>query len=150
MLGAHIRRGGSAVSSEENKAIVRRFGSVWGRGDPSIVDELAAADLVVSYPLLPEEVHGPAAFKQVLAMVHAALPDLQLEIGEPIAEGDRVAVSWRLSGTQRGDLLGIPATDKAVAWTGITIYRLAGGKVAEERGEEDGLGLLRQLGAIPG
>jgi predicted ester cyclase len=46
-------------------------------------------------------------------------------------------------------LLGIAPTGKSLAWTGITIYRLAGGKVAEERGEEDALGLMRQLGVIP-
>ncbi len=137
------------MSSDDNKAIVTRFVQVWGTGGLGLVDELAAPDITVAYPLLPEELHSAEAFKQVLAQVHSAFPDLALAADEPIAEGDRVAVRWTLQGTQRGELLGIPATGKAVRWSGISIYRLVGGKVAEERGEEDALGVLRQLGVIP-
>ena len=137
------------MSTEENKALVRRFAQVWNAGNLSIVDELAAPDLTVSYPLLPEVLHGPEAFKQALRQVYAAFPDLQATVEELIAEGDKVAARWTVRGTQRCDFPGIPATGKAAAWSGITIYRLAHGKVVAERGEEDALGLLRQLGAIP-
>jgi len=51
-----------------------------------------------------------------------------------------------VSGAHRGELLGIRPTGKALGWTGITIYRLVGGRVVEERGEEDALGLMRQIG----
>ena len=68
-----------------------------------------------------------------------------------IAEDDKVAISWTAKGTHRGEikLLNLPATEKSVSWTGIIIYRIAEGKVVEERGEEDALGLLQQLGLIP-
>jgi predicted ester cyclase len=46
--------------------------------------------------------------------------------------------------------MGIPPSGKRVTWDGITIYRIEDGKVVDERGEENGLGLLRQIGAIPG
>jgi steroid delta-isomerase-like uncharacterized protein len=137
------------MSSDENKAIVIRFGQVWSTGELELVDELASPDMTVAYPLLPEELHSADAFKQVLVAFRAAFRDLKGEFDEPIAEGDRVAVRWTLQGEHRGDLFGIPATNKTVRWSGISIYRLAGGKVVEERGEEDALGLLRQLGVIP-
>jgi steroid delta-isomerase-like uncharacterized protein len=137
------------MSAEENKAIALRFGQVWGKGDISIVDELASPSLRVSNPLMPAPADGIQAFKEVLAMVHSAFPDIEIKIGEPIAEGDRVALSWTMSGTHTGDMMGMPPTGKNVAWSGITFYRIAGGKVIDERGEEDALGLLRQLGAIP-
>jgi steroid delta-isomerase-like uncharacterized protein len=137
------------MSGEENKEIVRRFGGVWNAGHEHIVDELASPDLVVWYPLLPEEVHGPEAFKQVLAQLHASLPDVQVTVEDLIAEGDTAVARWSMRGTSRGAFAGIPPTGKQVEWTGITTYRVANGKIVEERGEEDALGLLQQLGAIP-
>jgi steroid delta-isomerase-like uncharacterized protein len=137
------------MSIAENKSIALRFGQVWGKGALSIVDELASARLRVSYPLLPAPVEGIPAFKDVLTAVHAALAGLEIDLGDPIAEGDRVAVEWTMRGTHKGDLMGIPASGKDVSWSGITIYRIEGGRVVDERGEENGLGLLRQIGVIP-
>ena len=137
------------MSTEENKAVARRFVEVWNLGGTEVIDELAAPNLVVSYPLFPEEVHGPEAFKQLLAGVYQSFPDLGLRVDDMIAEGDKVAARWTTWGTHQGDMPGLPATGKRAEWTGITIYRIAGGKVVEERGEEDGLRMLRQLGAIP-
>jgi steroid delta-isomerase-like uncharacterized protein len=114
-----------------------------------VVDELAGADLVVSYPVLPAPARGREAFKQLLTQFHAAFPDIQFTVEDSIAEGDRVVVRWTARGTHRGDLLGIPATGKPVSWTRISVYRILDGKIVEERGEEDALGLLRQLGMSP-
>lgn len=136
------------MATEENKALVRRFVQVWGKGSLDTVDELAAPDFSVYYPLLPRTVHGPEAFKQVLMRVHAGLPDLEVVSEEVIAEGDQVVVRWTVRGTHTGEWLGIPPTGKQVRWTGITIYRLTDGKIVEERGEEDALGVMQQLGVI--
>jgi steroid delta-isomerase-like uncharacterized protein len=137
------------MSTENNKAIARRFAQIWGKGSLNIVDELAAPNISVSYPLLPETVHGPEAFKQVLMMVHSGLPDADVSVEEEIAEGDKVVVRWTMRGTHMSELMGIPPTGKQATWTGITIYRLADGKIVEEKGEEDSLGLMQQLGAVP-
>lgn len=138
------------MSIEENKAIVRRFvEEVWGKADMGAVEQLVHPDITVAYPLLPEVVHGREAFKEVLAQVQTALPDVRASIEEMIAEGDKVVVRWAFAGTQRGAFGPIPATGKSVRWTGIGICRLAEGKVIEDRGEEDALGLLQQLGVVP-
>src|SRR5690348_8029510 len=90
----------SAMSSTDTKAIARRFLEVWNRGGTQLVDELAAPTLVVCYPLLPEPLHGPEAFKQFLTAFYAAFPDVTCTLeDELIAEGDRVVAHWRLSGT---------------------------------------------------
>ena len=136
------------TTTEENKAIAVRFAQVWGQGDPGIVDELAAPNIRVSYPVAPPT-EGIAAFKKTLRFVHSAFPDIEIEIGEPIAEGDRVALDWRMRGTHTGRMMGNPPTGKVVTWTGITIYRIEGGKVVDEHGEEDSAGLLKQVGGIP-
>ncbi len=137
------------MSTEDNKAIARRFIQVWGKGSLDIIDELAAPNISVFYSIVPETIHGPEAFKQVLMMMRSGLPDVDISVEEEIAEGDKVVVRWMMRGTHMSELMGIPPTGKQMTWTGITIYRLADGKIVEEKGEEDSLGLMQQLGAIP-
>ena len=91
--------------------------------------------------------HGAEAYKQVIQRIHAGLTDPNIVLEEEIAEGDKVAVRWTLSGTNLGELLGHPPTGKQVKLTGMSIIQLRNGKIANERGEEDIPGLLRQLAA---
>lgn len=137
------------MSTQENKSIARRFIQVWGKGDLDIIDELAAPSLSVQYPVIPQVIRGSKAFRQVMESFRSAFPDSDLQIEEEIAEDDKVVIRWIFSGTHQGSLLGIPATGKKVEWTGITIYRIVDGKVTEEKGEEDFLGFLRQIGLVP-
>jgi len=137
------------MSIEENKAIARRFIQVWGNGDLDIIDELAAPSLSVQYPVLPQVIRGSKTFRQVMDGFRSAFPDSDLQVEEEIAEDDKVVIRWSFSGTHQGSLLGIPATGKKVKWTGITIYHIVDRKVMEEKGEEDFLGFLRQIGLVP-
>lgn len=137
------------MSTEENKVIARRFIQVWGQGSLDTLDELASPNFSVYYPVLKQPIDGPEAFKQLLMGARSAVPDAALEFLDEIAEGDKVVVRWTVHGTHQGVFLGIPPTGKLVTWSGITIYRIASGKVVEERGEEDALGLMQQLGVIP-
>jgi len=132
------------MSVDENKTLAHRFIQVWAPGNLSVLDELAAPDITVIYPVLGEPVRGAAAFKQLLAHFHAACPDVEISVQEQIAEGDKVVTRWSVCGTHRGELLGVPPTGRPLGWTGITIHRLVGGRVTQERGEEDALGLMRQ------
>jgi len=137
------------MSTEENKTIVRRFAQVWNKGGTEVIDEPAAPDLVVGYPLLPEDIHGTEAYKQFFVGFYNAFPDVGCRIDDLLAEGDKVTARWTIWGTHQADLPGLPATGKHTEWSGITIYRVVDGKVVEERGEEDALGMLQQLGVIP-
>ena len=58
-------------------------------------------------------------------------------------------IRWTAQGTHQGEFFGIPATGKRIAISGTSIYRIAGGQVAEEWTQADMLGLMTQLGAIP-
>jgi steroid delta-isomerase-like uncharacterized protein len=81
--------------------------------------------------------------------LRAAFPDGRVTIEDMIAEGDKVVTRYNSRGTHKGDFMGIPATGKKVAVTGIVISRIAKGKIAEEWEEFDALGFMVQLGAIP-
>ena len=76
-----------------------------------------------------------------------ALPDLELRIDELVVDGERVAVATTMSGTHRGELLGLKPTGRRVAVAGIDIIRFADDTIIEHRGLTDTVGLLRQLGS---
>jgi steroid delta-isomerase-like uncharacterized protein len=136
------------VSTEENKAIVRRFGAeLLNEMNFAAADEILAPDFAVhGIPGVPPSREG---FEGAVRMFHAGFPDWEDRIEDMVAEGDRVAIRLTGSGTHSGDFMGIPPTGKRVTISGIAIYRLAGGKVAEDRVQLDLLGMLQQLGAIP-
>ena len=120
--------------------------AAWNRGDATALGALASADLEVSFPLLPDVVRGLEAFTQVLQQMRAGLPDLHFDFHPVATEGDTAVVRWEAAGTHTGRLLGLPATGRAVRWSGISVVEVANGRVAREWGEEDAMGLFRQLG----
>jgi steroid delta-isomerase-like uncharacterized protein len=137
------------MSTEENKAIVRRYiEEAWNKGDVSVIDDLMSPDYtrhISGYPIpLTRESH-----KQRLIRIHRALPDVNLTIEDMIAAGDRVVSRLTLRGTQRDTFMGIPPTGRHVTVTGIDIARVVNGKVVEHWAEMDTLGLMKQLGALP-
>lgn len=139
------------MSVQESKAIALKFcEETWGKGNLTAVDALASSDFKVYYSILPAPLDSEG-FKSWLADTHTGFPDLEFTITDAIAQEDKVAISWTAKGTHRGEikLLNLPPTEKSVSWTGIIIYRIANGKIVEERGEENALGLLQQLGLIP-
>ena len=136
------------MSTIENKAIASRFAQVWAVGGLPIVDELAAPDIVVSYPFPPEPIRGAEAFKGFLRQFFEALPDVTVLVDDMIAEGEKVAVRWTFRGTHQGPLLSLSPTGRSVQVSGLTFYRIIGGKVVEETGIGNTLGLLQQLGAV--
>jgi predicted ester cyclase len=81
--------------------------------------------------------------------VSCRLFTLYVTIEDMIAEGDKVVVRMTMRGTQQGALGGIPPTGKQVAVSTIDIVRIEGGKIAEEWGIDDRLGMLQQLGLVP-
>ena len=139
------------MSAQENKAIARTFcEETWGKGNLAAVDRFTSSDFKVDYPILPAPLDREG-FKSWVADTHTGFPDLQFTITDAIAEEDKVVITWTAQGTHQGEIkqLNLPPTGKSVSWTGVIIYRIIAGKVVEERGEEDALGLLQQLGLIP-
>lgn len=138
------------MSTEANKAVVRRnFEESWNQANLAVVDELFAPDFMGYFAIHPEPLAGPAAYKQFMSGYFVAFPDAHFEIEDIVAEGDKVAAYWTVRGTHQGDLAGIPPTGKPITVTGMWIHRIAGGKIAEQWGIFDTLGLMQQLGVVP-
>ncbi len=137
------------MAPEENKLLIRRlFEDVINTGEVERADELVADDFVEHNPA-PGQGSGLEGFKQVVAMLHSAFPDLVITIDELIAEGDLVSVRLTARGTHGAPFQGIQPTGKRVEWGGISMIRIAGNKVVERWFHADSLGLMRQIGAIP-
>jgi len=137
------------MSVERNKAIVRRLFEVWNTGNLDAIDELYAADYAADYrPYAPLR-QGHDAIRGMIQRAHVAFPDFHEELEEMVAEGDKVAVRFTITGTQLGQWGPLPPTGKPVRFEEIVILRFVDGKVVEQRGLPDNLAALRQLGVVP-
>lgn len=142
---------------QENKAIVGRwFKEFWGKPcNLAIVDELAAPDMLLQYSLHAPR-RGRDDIKRFMTDFRAAFPDLEFGgTADLIAEGDYVVGRWEGGGTHTGpafdDFLagGLPArSGRQMRFGGVTVLRVADGKVAEEIGLDDGVTALQQLGLL--
>ena len=81
-------------------------------------------------------------------MFRSAFPDLHVTVEDQIQENERVVTRFTIDGTHKSDLMGILATGKKFKVSGISIILFEHGKAVEEWIEEDGLGLMRQLGVV--
>jgi predicted ester cyclase len=143
--------------AEDNKAIVGRwFTQFWGKTyNPSVVEELAAPDMLLQYSL-HEPRRGHEDIKKFMRGFREAFPDLNFTgAADLIAEGDYVVGRWKGGGTHTGPafsdfLIGSlpPATGRRMQFTGTTVLRLANGKIVEEIGLDDGVTALQQLNLI--
>ena len=137
------------MSSEQNKAVVRRlFEEPW-KGKLDVVDELTAGDYVGHDPSLPGPVQGPEGVKEFISTSLGAFPDARITVEEQLAEGDLVATRWSARGTHEGALMDIEPSGKKVTVSGLTISRVEGGKVVEEFQNWDFYGMMRQVEGTP-
>jgi len=124
------------MSTESNKALVRRFYEEIDKGNIEIIDELVAEGYVdhnpPPFPLAP----GREGLKQAFKLFWDATPGYH-RIEEQIAEGDKVVTRLTSFGKHEGDLPGAPRTGHAMEMTSITIHRIAGGKLVRERYDPD-------------
>ena len=139
------------MSTEQNKTLARRFiEEIWNQKNLAVAKELMAATYVFHTPGSPPGLSpGQEGFQQFASAFFTAFPDVHTSIEDQIAEGDKVVTRWTSRGTNTGSLFGMPATGKSATITGITIDRIAEGKIVESWDELDQLGMLQQLGVIP-
>ena len=144
------------MSAQENKTLSNRVAQAISEGDLEALDELMAPELAEEFKRDVAEIRrafpdivGLEAAKGFAMGYRQAFPDLKTTTEDLIAEGDKVVARWRSRATHQGEYMGIPPTGKEVEFTGISFYRIEGGKIAQSWNIEDKLGLMRQIGAYP-
>ena len=137
------------MSTEENKALIRRFYEEISKGNLAVVGELVATDLVEHSPFVPGQASGRQGTVELFTMIHAAFPDLRITAEDMVAEGDKVVARGTMSGTHKGEFIGIAPTGKQVTVVLIEIIRIVAGKMVEHWNVVDSLGMMQQLGTVP-
>ena len=130
----------------ENKRIAMRFyDEVVNAGDLSLIPELIADDFVdhEEIPGLPRNREG---VRQWVEMTRSAFPDLTITVMKIVGEDDEIWVHSRMTGTHRGEFLGMPPTEKKVDVEAIDRVRVRDGKAIEHWAVTDLMGLMQQLG----
>jgi steroid delta-isomerase-like uncharacterized protein len=138
------------MSTETNLTLVRRFvEEAQTRHNLAAVDDYMSPDFVdhSAPPGLPPDREG---VKMQFTMFFTALPDLQAIIHDQVADENKVVTRKTLRGTHQGDLMGIPPTGKTVDIEVIDILAVTDGKITDHWNLVDQLGLLKQLGVLPG
>ena len=139
------------MSLEENKAIIRSLYEAFNKHNPDLLDEMMSPDFVDA-PNTPFELRGLASYKRFEATFIKGFPDYQDAIEDIIAEGDRVWVLGRVTGTHTGkwEFLGIifAPTGKKITWTAVNMFRIADGKIVERKSVRDMSDFLKQLGVF--
>lgn len=140
------------MTLESNKALVRRYFEDAPR-NPDVCDEIFpprfAFRSIQHISLNAEMQSSPQEEKKAYQWLRETWGDWQMTIDEMLAEGDRVMVRWTFTGAQQGDYFGLPPTHKAVKYSGINIFRIVDGRIAEISDIHDRLWLWQQLGVLP-
>jgi predicted ester cyclase len=137
------------MSVADNKALVQRFIEevfLGGEAGAAAVDDLVTPDFVSHG--LPGS--GPDVMKGAIERTSKGLSNARMDVLDIFGEGDRVAVRMQSSATQTGDFMGMPATGKTYSIEELHLFRVADGRIAEHWHQMDAMGMLKQLGAMPG
>jgi len=123
------------MSLEEKKAIIRRLFAALNKQDLSVLNEI----------MLPEFAESN---KQFMTPLWKGFPDLHVSVDDIIAEGDKVWVRVKETGTHTGEYRGLAPTGKKTTFTAVHIWRIVDGKIVEKESVYDSLDFLKELGAI--
>jgi predicted ester cyclase len=146
-IGTSIRTG--EHMSEANKALARRLWDVWHSRDLDKLGDLIAEGHVNHDPNNPADLVGIEGYRELITLYTTMFSDLRFEIHNIVAEGDIVCSRWTSVGTHDGEVLGITPTGHSLKRTGMSWQRIERGKFVETWVERDGLGLARDIGAVP-
>lgn len=150
--GTYRRR--KAISTDENKALVRRwFSDVITQGDMSSFDAICAAchpDFEMIRGVVEPAPRGIEGTKELISSIRTSFPDLNATVDEQIAEGDKVVSVVTMTGTHQGDFMGIPATGRSFSIPGVSIWEVRAGRLISERVNWDTMAMMQQLGVGSG
>lgn len=131
----------------DNKQIARRFmDECWSQGKLNTISELVADNCRFHDPVFPNLTAGAENIKNHIATCRRGFPDLKFTIDDMIAEGDEVVMHWTGRGTHSGSFLGMPPTNRKADVTGMSICRIANGKIVESWSHWNLMSMMEQLG----
>jgi steroid delta-isomerase-like uncharacterized protein len=141
------RHGGTRKMTDSERALGRRwFEEVWNKGRRDEIAEMLAPNGVIHDGGIGTT--GPDGFYPFFDRLSAAFSEFHVNVEDSIAEGDKVCVRWSCTAKHTGDGLGMPPTGITIHITGISIFRVAGGKLVEGWQNWDMLGMMQQIQGV--
>jgi len=134
------------INLNANRDVVKKYHEVWSNGQVTELDKILAPDFVCHF-INGIEWKGIEGANSSITSHRKSFPDWKEEIVDMISEGDKVVTRYKSTGTQQGNFNGLDSTGKKVTIYETSIYRIANGKIAEQWGFPDALGLNSQLEA---
>jgi steroid delta-isomerase-like uncharacterized protein len=135
--------------SQNFQTIIDSLLELWNTGNPEVVKQVYATGAERRDPNLTEATRGPEEIARYVAEVRAGYPDFTLQINDVVAQDDRLAVHWTVTGTHRGEWQGIAPTGKRINISGLSLEVIDNGKIIRDSVYFDRLTLLEQLGVSP-
>lgn len=137
------------MSIETTRLAMQRFVEFINTGSEALATELISPEAAFWVPGRPEPLTGIAGYMGILGMMRGGFSDIQWTLEETIVEGDKVAARFTMRGTHDGKFFGVPATGTKIEVRAMNFYTWADGKIVEEYGQPDQLGLMQQIGTLP-
>ena len=133
--------------TERNKELMKKFETMINTADTELAEELVASDAPFYTPASPEPLYGGKGYLSVVHWMRSGFSDVQWKLEEMVADEDKVAVRWTLTGTHDGELLGVKATGKKIKTSVMNFYYFnKDGKITNDIAAEGMIGILRPLG----
>jgi steroid delta-isomerase-like uncharacterized protein len=137
------------MSVIENKVVMGRFVEFINTANVALGELLVSPNAVFHVPGRPEPLTGLEGYMEIIGMMRGGFPDIQWTLEEVIGEEDSIVARFTMRGTHQGIFFGVPPTGNKIVVQALNIYKFSDGKIIEERGQPDLLGLLQQIGALP-
>jgi pSer/pThr/pTyr-binding forkhead associated (FHA) protein/predicted ester cyclase/ketosteroid isomerase-like protein len=150
-LQAELAKVSAASHAEEHRALFSRwFEELWNKKNYAITRELVASEFTAHGAGGQDIKQGPDGVAGMVKVWHEAFPDGHMTMDDIVTEGEYSSIRMTFRGTHTGEFYGNPASNKSVEVTSIGIDRVVGGKITEGWGELNMLGMMQQMGVIPG
>lgn len=136
------------MNQQDNITATKQLGEAINSGNLEALRGVMAPN-VIDHDPAPDQGPGPEGFIQFFSTFRSAFPDLNITVEHMVADEDNVAIAYTITGTHKGDFLGVPATGQPIKARGVQIARFQNGQIVERWGSSDQLGILQQIGADP-
>lgn len=138
------------MSREQNATVMERYlKEVVEQGDLSLLDELAAEDMVDHTAVAAGWGTGRQGLLQHVTYFRQTIGDMKVDVQRLIASDDEVVGVWRVSGVHQAPLFGYPASGRNIEWTNASIFKIEDGKIADYSGVWGALEAVQGMGVLP-
>jgi steroid delta-isomerase-like uncharacterized protein len=123
------------------------FNEIMSQGRLELIEEIMTPDFQFIIPTQPAPIAGYDNMKGFVTYLRTAFPDITFTVEREIASDNKVATRWRITGTHKGEFLGMPATGNSIEDYGVDIFTFEQGKIKIVHVNENDFGLFQQLQA---